>query len=53
MQRDYTKDNERAKEAIAREEEFLKEEVIGKGVESSTADDRENEKTNLEKTSER
>lgn len=52
MQRDYTKDNELAKKAIAREEDFLNEEVVGRGVDSSTADDRENEKTNLEKASE-
>ena len=46
---DQMKENERTKEAIEKENEFLKEEVIGKGVETPNHD-KENMKTDTEKS---
>ena len=52
MERDYKKDNELAKEAIERENEFLKNDVIDQGADTAVSDDMENEKTDIEKSSE-
>ncbi len=51
-ERNYLKDNETAKKAIQKEEEFLKEDVIGKGAE---ADGHlvQNDHTEIEKTLEK
>lgn len=40
--RDYKAENQRRKDAVDRENEFLKEEVIGKGVASNTAVPKQN-----------
>lgn len=53
MKHNYLRDNERAKEAIKKEENFLKEEVIGKGADTAEPDDLANEQTNIEKTTEK
>jgi len=54
QERDYKRDNQTAKEAIEKENEFLKKEVIGKGVESDDEVDRkQNDQSNIERAQEK
>ncbi len=54
QQRNYKRDNQTAKEAIEKENEFLKKEVIGKGVESDDEVDRkQNDQSNIERAQEK
>ena len=52
MEHNYLQDNERAKEAIKKEDDFLKEEVLGKGADTAEPYDMSNEQSNIEKTTE-
>ena len=49
---DQIKENERVKKALEKENEFLKEEVLGKGADK-TNPDQENIKTDTEKSLEK
>ena len=54
QQRDYKRDNQTAKEAIQKENEFLKNDVIGQGVESDDEAEREqNDQSNIERAQEK
>lgn len=48
--KDYKAENRRRKDAVDRENEFLKEEVMGKGVASNKGVSKQNFQTNMERT---
>ena len=48
--RNYKAENERRKDAVDRENEFLKNEVIGKGIESNSDVPTQNLQSNMERS---
>lgn len=48
--RNYKEENERRKDAVDRENEFLKDEVIGKGVRSNREIPSQNIQSNMERS---
>lgn len=48
--KDQIKENERVRKALDKENDFLKEEVLGKGADTAVPPDRQNIKTETEKS---